>query len=107
MNHLLALALCLAGFAALALAMQRQQHDLLGHALTRPAIQCLRGAGVGALVLALGSLVLWQGWGMGLVMFSGHTSLAAGGVFCMRVILARRRMARSKRGPSNAVPISS
>ena len=81
MTHLLALALCLTGFTVLALATRRQQRDLIGNSLPRPMTTALRVAGVCALLSALGLLVAWQGWGLGLVMFSGHTSLAAGLVY--------------------------
>ena len=91
MNHLLALALCLMGFAALALATRRQQRDLIGHSLSRTVTIALRLVGSGALVLALGVLVAWQGWGLGLVMFSGHTSLAAGLVYAVLVAVAQAR----------------
>lgn len=82
MTHLLALALCLSGFAALALAMPRQQREIVGRLLPPGARYALRGTGAAALVLALGLLVGRQGLGLGLVMFSGHTSLAAGIVYC-------------------------
>jgi hypothetical protein len=86
MTHLLALALCLTGFAALALATRRQQRDLIGRSLSWTITIVLRLAGAGALVFALGVLVGWQGWGLGLVMFSGHTSLAAGLVYAVLVV---------------------
>jgi hypothetical protein len=82
MSHLPPFLLCLAGFAALAFAMDRQQQDLVGRSLPASATDTLRVAGTGCLLLALGLLVTWQGWGLGLVMFSGHTSLAAGIVHC-------------------------
>lgn len=85
MTHLLALALCLTGFIALMLATRRQQRDLVGHSLPRTITTVLRLVGAGALVLALGVLVAWQGWGLGLVIFSGHTSLAAGLVYAVLV----------------------
>jgi hypothetical protein len=88
MIHLLALTLCLTGFAVLAFATRRQQRDLIGHSLSRTVTMALRVTGTGALVLALGVLVAWQGWGLGLVMFSGHTSLAAGLVYAVLVGVA-------------------
>ena len=88
MNHLLALALCLMGFAALALATRRQQRDLIGRSLPRTITNALRIIGTVAILLALGLLVSWQGWGLGLVMFSGHTSLAAGIVYAVLVGVA-------------------
>lgn len=82
MIHLAALVLCLAGFAALAFGARRQQRDILGGALRPAATYGLRAAGTGALLGALGALVLGYGWSLGLVMFSGHTSIAAGIVYC-------------------------
>ncbi|NNM74144.1 DUF3325 domain-containing protein [Enterovirga aerilata] len=78
MSHLVALVLCVAGFGGLALATDRQQHAVFGRALPEGVTYGLRIAGAAALLLALGSLVVRQGWGLGLVMFSGHTSLASG-----------------------------
>ena len=89
MSHLLAFALCLAGFAALAFAMRRQQRDLIGRSLPIAVTVVLRVFGAGALLAALGILVAWHGWSFGLVMFSGHTSLNAGIVYCMLVGYAR------------------
>jgi len=90
MIHVATLALCLAGFAALAFATRRQQREFLGGPLQPAATYVLRAIGTCALLIALGILVVWQGWGLGLVMFSGHTSLAAGIVFCTLIGYARR-----------------
>ena len=89
--HGLAFVLCLPGFAALALAMERHQEDLFGHAFAPSLTRRLRVAGWGALLLALGVLVGAQGWGLGLVSFSGHTSLAAGLVFVALLLQGRRK----------------
>ena len=89
MSHLPPFVLCLAGFAALAFAMDRPQRDLIGRSLPMSATRALRIAGACALLLALGVLVAWQGWGLGLVMFSGHTSLTAGIVHCALIGYAR------------------
>ncbi|MGP9811838.1 DUF3325 domain-containing protein [Rhodopseudomonas sp. NSM] len=96
MMHALAFALCLAGFVALALATRRQQHEVIGRSLPRGPVRGLRIAGAAALMLALGVLVGWQGWGLGLVMFSGHTTLAAAIVYC--ALIGRVRMAARKAG---------
>jgi hypothetical protein len=82
MIHLAALVLCLAGFTALALAVRRQQRDILGGALRPVATYVLRAVGTGGLLGALGALIAGYGWSLGLVMFSGHTSIAAGIVLC-------------------------
>ena len=89
MSHLLPFVLCLAGFTSLALAMDRPQRDLIGRALPASATGALRIGGACALLVALGVLVVWRGWGLGLVMFSGHTSLAAGIVHCALIAYAR------------------
>ena len=89
MNHLLAFVLCLAGFIALAFAMRRQQRDIIGRSLRSVTTYVLRAAGACALLLALGILVAQKGWSFGLVMFSGHTSIAAGIVLCALIGYAR------------------
>ncbi|QCO03474.1 DUF3325 domain-containing protein [Azospirillum argentinense] len=94
MIHLSSFILCLTGFAALAFAMDRPQHDLFGRSLPAPATLALRVGGAVSLLGALGLLVTWQGWGLGLVMFSGHTSLGAG-VVHGALIVRQRRAARS------------
>jgi len=92
-GHALPFLLCFAGFIALALAMDRAQETVFGQSLTRRApIVLLRAVGTGLLLWALSSLASWQGWGLGLVMFSGHTSLAAGLVFCALIVLERRQV---------------
>lgn len=90
MVHTFAFALCLAGFAALAFSVDRQQRDLFRHSLREPVTRALRVGGAGALLLALGVLVAGQGWSFGLVMFSGHTTLAAGIVYCALIGFKRR-----------------
>jgi hypothetical protein len=89
--HLVAAVLCIGGFAALAVATQRQQLALLSRGLAPGTTRALRGAGTALLVVALAALVAEQGWGLGLVAYSGHTSLAAGIVYCALIIAARRR----------------
>jgi hypothetical protein len=89
MSHLVAFALCLAGFAALALAVHRQQRDIIGRSLRSATTYVLRVFGACALLFALGILVAWHGWSLGLVMFSGHTSIISGIVYCMLVGYAR------------------
>jgi len=89
MNHLLPFLCCLAGFTALAMAMDRPQEAVFGRTLPRVPVLALRVVGACLLLLALGWLAGRQGWGLGLVMFSGHTSLTAGIVFCTLVVLER------------------
>ena len=91
MNHLTVFVLCLLAFAALALAMERHQESLFGRALASGRTRSLRIAGWGALALALLVVVRAQGWALGLVSYSGHTSLAAGIVFSALLVYKRRR----------------
>jgi hypothetical protein len=85
-NHLLAFGLCLAGFAALAFAMHRHQCDIMGRPLPVTTTRVLRIVGACALLFVLGVLVTAYGWGLGLVMFSGHTSIAAGTVCSVLIV---------------------
>lgn len=91
MSHLLSILLCLAGFTALACAMERQQDELFGQALPGRVTKGLRAVGTCALLSALGVVVARQGWGLGLVMYSGHTSFAAGAVYCALLVFGRHR----------------
>ncbi len=96
MSHLLAFALSLAGFAALAGATHRQQRDLFGNALQPAMTRMARLAGTAALLAVLGNLVAQYGWGLGLVMFSGHTSLAAGIVVCALIGYMRMQVRKPR-----------
>ena len=77
-------------FAALAMATERQQHALMGRNLGPEAARGLRLVGAILLLAALAWLVADRGFGLGLVMYSGHTSLAAGCVYCALVMATRR-----------------
>ncbi len=90
MNHLLPILLCMAGFAVLACAVGRQQDRLFGAALPVWVTKGLRLLGACSLLSALVVVVAQQGWGFGLVMYSGHTSLAAGIVYCVLLRLSHR-----------------
>ncbi|MES2511318.1 MAG: DUF3325 family protein [Pseudomonadota bacterium] len=90
MTHVLAFVLCLAAFAALAMGVDRQQDDLFGRSLSQAMTRGLRMAATALLLLALTVLVTAHGWGLGLVLFSGHTSAAAGAVFFTLIAWARR-----------------
>ena len=92
MSHLVPFTLCVAGFAALAFAVRRQQRDIIGRRLPMAATYALRFAGACALLSALGFLVAEKGWGIGLVNFSGQTSIAAGIVLC--ALIGQARIAR-------------
>jgi hypothetical protein len=91
MIHLPALLICLLGFLALALGVQRQQGDVFGHFLAPRITRLLRLAGACALLAALWWLVSLQGWGLGLVTYSGHTSVAAGIVYLCLVVVNWRK----------------
>jgi hypothetical protein len=102
MIHLSAFALCLAGFTTLAFATRRQQRDIVGRSLPLITVYVLRAAGTCALLSALGILVASYGWGLGLVTFSGHTSMTAAVVLCVLIGYARTG-ARSPRHRRAAV----
>jgi hypothetical protein len=89
MIHLLALLLCLLAFAALAMAMARHQEAILGRPLQAHVALALRWGGWCTLALPLAVLVTAQGWALGLVSYSGHTSLAAGLVYLALIIRGR------------------
>ena len=91
MSHLTALLLSLAGFAGLALATDRQQQMVLQRPLRSTAKLATRATAACSLALALAVLAGGHGWGLGLVMFSGHTSLAAGLVYCALLAYGRFR----------------
>ncbi|OWT73560.1 MULTISPECIES: DUF3325 domain-containing protein [unclassified Achromobacter] len=91
MIHLWTLLISVAAFAALAFAMDRHQEDLFGRALSARVTRLLRILGWTGLLLALWVIVGRQGWGLGLVSYSGCTSLAAGLVFLALVVHDRRR----------------
>ena len=93
MTHVTIFVICLAAFAALALATDRAQHTVLGRELPPPTPRGLRAVGWVLLLLALWRTVAAMGWGIGLVAYSGHTSAAAGMVF-LALIAWGRRMGR-------------
>ena len=78
MNHLAVLLLSLLAFGALALATDRHQKIVLERRLAPTITQAVWIAGWGALILALFAAVRGSGWALGLVAFSGYTSLSAG-----------------------------
>ena len=92
MTHLLALLSCLLGFAALALATDRQQRDLFGGPASQLTIHLLRLGGSCGLIVAAAILFGTLGWGLGCVAFSGHTSLAAGSVYSALIVYKRHPM---------------
>lgn len=93
MTHALVFGLSLAGFVALALAMERHQEDLFGQALAPRRTRVLRVVGWAALLLALAAAVQAKGWSLGLVTLSGHTSLCAA-IVCVALLVRQRRARR-------------
>ena len=91
MSHWTIFLPCLLGFALLALAMDRHQEDLFGRALPALTTRGLRASGWTALLVGLAFAVSGQGWALGLVSYSGHTSLCAWLVFGALVVLQRRK----------------
>lgn len=89
MMHLISLLICVTAFAALALATDRAQSDLLGRELPVSTTRGLRVVGWTLLLVSLAIVVEAKGWGLGLVSYSGHTSLAAGVVFLGLVVRGR------------------
>ncbi|WP_076997482.1 DUF3325 domain-containing protein [Variovorax sp. KK3] len=94
MSHLAVFIPSLLGFAALSLAMDRHQEDLFGRVLAPQATRMLRAGGWLLLLVALALAVRSAGWSLGLVHYSGHTSVAAGLVFGALLVLHRRKTAR-------------
>lgn len=99
MSHFCILALCVLGFACLALAMDRHQSDLFDCTLGSAFTKTLRIAGW---VLLFGSLfvALRQPlWSVSLVAWFGYLSAGAGVVFLALALMGR---AVARRGLNNA-----
>jgi len=94
MSHLAIFLPSLLGFSALALAMERHQESVFDRALPASLTRVLRNLGWAALLVALAVAVETQGWGLGLVSYSGHTSASAGLVFGLLIAWQRRSSAR-------------
>lgn len=89
MTHLIMMAMCLTGFAALALATERQQEVVFARVLEVRVGRWLQVFGWSALAMALIVAVRHWGWALGLVICSGHTSLCAGLSYLILVFLGR------------------
>lgn len=89
MTHGLPLLICVVAFAFLALAMDRHQNTVFGRELSHGQARGFRLAGWCGLLLALRLVVRDEGWALGLVSYSGCTSLAAGIVYGMLIVRAR------------------
>lgn len=94
MMDLLAFVLCIVAFGALALAMERHQQVVFAAPLPRSRTRLLRAAGWLGLLLALWIVVAHRGWALGLVHYSGQTSVAAGLIHGALIWRERRRTAR-------------
>lgn len=97
MSHAIIFVCCLAGFAALALGTERQQLEQLGRELPAATARMLRMAGWIGLAAGGVAAIASHGWSLGLVIYSGHTSLCAGLVFACLIALKRRAMRRAAR----------
>ncbi|MBU4612406.1 DUF3325 domain-containing protein [Achromobacter sp. GG226] len=102
MNHALALVLAVGGFAGLALAMARHQDDLFGREAPPHLTRACRVTGWLLIVACVWLCVALWGWGLGLVIASGHTSAGAGLVFCALIAIDRRQQARAGAKPSSS-----
>ena len=99
-HHALILALATPGFAALALAMERHQQDVLGRLLKPRTTRGLRAGGWLLLLLALGHALHHLGGPIGIVTWVGHLSLAAGLIHVTLILLDRRKAARAPASPA-------
>jgi len=88
--RVVALLLCVGALGCLAMAMARHQQTVFGRAFSIVASRRLRGAGWSGLLIALWLSVADQGWALGLVAYSGITSVAAGIVYGALVVCERR-----------------
>jgi hypothetical protein len=95
MTSFLMLILCILAFACLAFAMERHQDAAFGRILSRWRIGALRMAGWSGLCLTLAIMVASEGWAVGLVRYSGITSLAAGLIYATLIMIERRGTRRS------------
>jgi hypothetical protein len=94
MTHVLTLIFCVMSFAFLAMSMERHQMALHGRPYSAGRTRGLRIAGWCGLVIALRFIVGEKGWALGLVGYSGCTSLAAGIVIGALIVLERFRLDR-------------
>ncbi|CAM3150132.1 Protein of unknown function [Paracoccus aminovorans] len=94
MTHGLVLTILLAGFACLALSMDRHQRDEFGRPLPAGPTRALRWFGWLLIPLALPVAIHGLGTGFGLVAWTGHLSLASALVFAALLCRNRRRAAR-------------
>lgn len=96
LSHALIFCLALAGFTALALAMERHQEDFFNRLLKPTTTKALRISGWCSLLLCLLAAVRLMDWNFGLVAFSGHTGAAAATVFITMAGLVQMKNRRSR-----------
>lgn len=84
-----ALVMSVAAFACLAMAMERHQETVFGSLLAVAASRALRWAGWCGLAIVLWLVVAARGWALGLVHYSGVTSIAAGVVYGLLIVCQR------------------
>ena len=89
--HLLLFSICLFGFLALALSMIRHQEDLFGQPKKRTFTLCMRAIGWLSLVLAAVLAIYGLDIAVGLVAYSGHTSMAAALIYLFLLLIDRKR----------------
>lgn len=77
MMHLATLLFAFAGFAALCLAMDKHQSELLGRRLARRRIRLLRCVAIATLAVAYACAVAVSGWRFGSVEWVGAIMIAA------------------------------
>ncbi len=94
MNHLIVQLLCLLSFGWLALAINRHQETVFGQILPSRTTLVLRLAGWAGFACALLAAIRSHGVPLGLVSYSGHTSLSAGLIFAALVACRRRSASR-------------
>ena len=90
MTHLIAIALCITGFASLCAAMPRHQRMVVGRLLGDAAGRRLRLAGGAALLLALAVDLAGLGAAYGAIAWCGHLTVAAA------LVVARLNRASSR-----------
>lgn len=77
MMHLATLLFAFAGFAALCLAMDKHQPELIGHRLAATNARWLRGTATAVLAAAYASAAAISGWRFGAVEWVGAIMIAA------------------------------
>lgn len=91
MTNMLAAVVCIVSFSCLALAMERHQSALFKRLMTRGQTHAFRFAGWCGLAFALWIPVTNEGWALGLVRYSGCTSVGAGIVYIALIAYERVR----------------